>query len=111
MQDYHHFDVGQEVGLLVKPFDIHIMKKERVCNTFEGEMVDENHVDFLGCHFECLPVKDIEPGEKVKVVVAFKDIILQDNEEEGPLPNIYRRCAFYPLQRRPLPPHCCIGLG
>ena len=85
VQDYHHFDVGQEVGLLVKPFDIHIMKKERVCNSFEGEMIDESHVDFLGCHFECLPVKDIEPGEKVKVVVAFKDIILHDNEEDGTL--------------------------
>ena len=34
VQDYHHFEVGAEVGLLVKPFDIHIMKKERVCNTF-----------------------------------------------------------------------------
>lgn len=37
VQDYHHFEVGVEVGLLVKPFDIHIMKKERVCNTFEGK--------------------------------------------------------------------------
>lgn len=36
VQDYHHFEVGAEVGLLVKPFDIHIMKKERICNTFEG---------------------------------------------------------------------------
>ena len=40
VQDYHHFEVGVEVGLLVKPFDIHIMKKERVCNTFEGKMLD-----------------------------------------------------------------------
>lgn len=38
VQDYHHFEVGAEVGLLVKPFDIHIMKKERVCNTFEGKL-------------------------------------------------------------------------
>ena len=40
VQDYHHFEVGAEVGLLVKPFDIHIMKKERVCNTFEGKLQD-----------------------------------------------------------------------
>ena len=71
VQDYHHFDVGAgEVGLLVKPFDIHIMKKG-VYAILSREMIDESHVDFLGCHFECLPVKDIEPGEKVKVVVAF----------------------------------------
>ena len=35
--------------------------------------------------FECLPVVDIEPGTKVKVQVDFKDIILQDNEEDGTL--------------------------
>ena len=40
VQDYHHFAVGEQVGLLIKPFDIHIMKKERVCNTFEGELTD-----------------------------------------------------------------------
>ena len=32
VQDYHAFEPGTRVGLLVKPFDIHIMKKERVCN-------------------------------------------------------------------------------
>ena len=47
VQDYHHFEVGALVGLLVKPFDIHIMKKERVCNTFEGKLIDETHVEFL----------------------------------------------------------------
>ena len=85
VQDYHHFEVGAEVGLLVKPFDIHIMKKERGCNTFEGKLLDTTHVEFLGCTFECLPVVDIEPGTKVKVQVDFKDIILQDNEEDGTL--------------------------
>lgn len=67
--------MGEQVGLLIKPFDIHIMKKERVCNTFEGELADGTHVEFLGCTFECLPVADIEPGAKVKVQVDFKDII------------------------------------
>ena len=47
VQDYHCFEAGQEVGLLVKPFDIHVMKKERVCNTFEGKMIDSTHVEFL----------------------------------------------------------------
>ena len=55
VQDYHCFPVGDEVGLLVKPFDIHIMKKERTENTFEATIVDETHVEFLGCRFECLP--------------------------------------------------------
>ena len=43
----------------MKPFDIHIMRKERVCNTFEGKLVDDTHVEFLGCNFECVPVSDI----------------------------------------------------
>ena len=67
VQDHHHFEVGALVGLLVKPFDIHIMKKERVCNTFEGKLIDETHVEFLGCNFECAPVTGIEAGSEVKV--------------------------------------------
>ncbi|MBR5804380.1 MAG: polyamine ABC transporter ATP-binding protein [Bacteroidaceae bacterium] len=85
VQDYNYFEAGREVGLLVKPFDIHVMKKERTCNTFEGRLVDENHVEFLGQEFECMPVKDIEPGATVKVEVDFGRVILQDNEEDGML--------------------------
>ena len=85
VQDYHCFEAGREVGLLVKPFDIHVMKKERTCNTFEGRMVDEKHVEFLGCEFECLPMTDIEPGANVQVEVDFDKVILQDNEEDGML--------------------------
>lgn len=85
VQDYHHYEVGTEVGLLVKPFDIHIMKKERTCNTFEGKLHDSAHVEFLGCTFECAPTTGIEEGTDVKVDVDFDKIILQDNEEDGTL--------------------------
>ena len=85
VQDYHHFEVGAEVGLLVKPFDIHIMKKERICNTFEGKLLDATHVEFLGCNFECTPVEDIAADTNVKVEVDFEKVILQDNEEDGTL--------------------------
>jgi len=85
IQDYHSFDVGDTVGLLVKPFDIHIMKKERTHNTFEGKLLDETHVEFLGSTFECLPISDIEPGSEIIVEIGFDNIILQDNEEDGTL--------------------------
>ena len=85
VQDYHCFDAGQEVGLLVKPFDIHVMKKERICNTFEGKMVDTTHVEFLGCTFECREVSGIEPETPVQVEVDFDRVILEDNEEDGRL--------------------------
>ena len=85
VQDYHCFDAGQEVGLLVKPFDIHVMKKERICNTFEGKMVDATHVEFLGCTFECREVSGIDSEAPVQVEVDFDRVILEDNEEDGRL--------------------------
>ena len=85
VQYYHSFEAGREVGLLVKPFDIHVMKKERTCNTFEGKLIDETHVEFLGCEFECAPVKEITAGSDVKVEVDFDKVILEDNEEDGRL--------------------------
>lgn len=88
VQDYHAFEAGTEVGLLVKPFDIHIMHKERTCNEFEAAMVDETHVEFLGCTFEC-PRVDMSDASRdwghVKVEVDFDKIILQDNAEDGML--------------------------
>ncbi|MCC8198136.1 MAG: ABC transporter ATP-binding protein [Tannerellaceae bacterium] len=83
VQDYHQFPVGQEVGLRVKPFDIHVMEKERLCNTFTGKMVDATHVEFLGHTFECPERKDIPAGSEVTVEVDFRQVILQDNEEDG----------------------------
>ena len=89
VQDYHSFEAGREVGLLVKPFDIHVMKKERTCNTFEGRIVDEQYVEFLGCTFECrqVPAKD-DPHydwDHVTVEVDFSAVVLEDNEEDGRL--------------------------
>lgn len=87
VQDYHNFDVGTEVGLLVKPFDIHIMKKERICNTFEGKVIDSSHVEFLGCEFSCSEDKTqgFESGDEILVDVPFGQIVLYDNQEDGAL--------------------------
>ena len=88
VQDYHAFGAGMEVGLRVKPFDIHIMKKERVCNVFEGRMIDGTHVEFLGYEFECAPV-NMEDSSKdwshVTVEVDFNKIDLLDDAEDGML--------------------------
>ena len=86
VQDYHAFEAGTAVGMLVKPFDIHIMKKERICNTFEGKLIDETHVEFLGCEFECAPVdlQKVSLGD-VLVDVDFGKINLLDNAEDGML--------------------------
>ncbi len=80
-EDLYIFPVSE----MAKPFDIHIMKKERVCNTFEGKLLDATHVEFLGCNFECVPVEGIAFDTNVKVEVDFEKVILQDNEEDGTL--------------------------
>jgi spermidine/putrescine transport system ATP-binding protein len=85
VQDYHSFEAGREVGLLVKPFDIHVMAKERLYNSFEGKLIDENHVEFLGQTFECAPVSNIEAGSDVMVNVGFDNVVLEDYEEDGTL--------------------------
>lgn len=85
VHDYHKFDPGSQVGLLVKPNDIHIMKKERTCNTFEGTLIDATHVEFLGCTFNCRPQHEIPTGSPVTVQVPFDGIILQDDENDGTL--------------------------
>ena len=83
IQDYHCFEAGETVGLLVKPNDIHVMKKERIHNTFEGIMTDKNHVRFLGHTFKCNENNEIANGSEVTVTIDFHDVILQDNEEDG----------------------------
>ena len=83
IQDYNAFEVGQEVSMIIKPSDIHVMKKERVCNTFEGEMIDATHVKIMDTEFVCNEQPDIEGGEKVSVEINFDKIELMDNKEDG----------------------------
>ena len=85
IQDYNAFEPEQEVGLIIRPADIQVMHKERTCNTFEGEIVDENHVKFLYETFECTVPEGFEHGEKVDVQVAFSKIDLIDHQEDGKL--------------------------
>ena len=85
IQDYNAFDVGQEVSLIVKPSDIHVMHKERTTNRFEGKMVDATHVEILGTELVCNEQPNVEGGEAVVVEVDFDKIELMDNKEDGML--------------------------
>lgn len=87
VQDYHAFEPGREVGLLVKPEDIQIMKKERICNTFEGTVAKNNKVTFLGADWD-IPedvAQQYAVGDEVTVTVDFDKVDLQDYEDEGTL--------------------------
>ena len=83
IQDYNAFEAGQEVSMIIKPSDIHVMKKERLCNTLDGVMVDSTHVEILGASFVCTERHDIESGEKVKVEIPFEKVELMDNKDDG----------------------------
>ena len=85
IQDYNAFEPGSEVGLIIRPADIQVMKKERTINTFDAEIIDENHVMFLGETFECKPQDQFAQGEKVKVQVNFSKVELIDHPEDGAL--------------------------
>ena len=85
IQDYNAFEPESEVGLIIRPADIQVMHKERTLNTFDGELVSENTVKFLGEEWECLPQEGIAVGDKVKVEVQFSSVDLIDHPEEGNL--------------------------
>ena len=85
IQDYNAFEVGQTVSMIIKPSDIHVMQKERTCNTFESTMIDSIHVEFLSTQFVCNEQAGITGGEKVEVEVDFEKIELMDNKEDGML--------------------------
>lgn len=88
VQDYNGYEAGKTVGMIVKPSDIQVMKKERLCNTFEGTIVDKSYVRFLGNTFKCNEASKFENGTQVKITIDFKDVLLQDNEEDGMLSGI-----------------------
>ncbi len=83
IQDYNCFEPGTEVGMMIKPADIHVMRKERVENHVEGVLVDATHVEILGETFECEPVEGIEPGQSVDVAFDFGAVELTDDPDDG----------------------------
>ena len=83
IQDYNAFEVGSEVGMMIKPADIHVMRKERTENHVEGRLIDATHVEMLGESFECEAVEGIEPGAKVDVSFAFDAVELTDDPDDG----------------------------
>lgn len=87
VQDYHAFEPGTRVALLIAPVDIQVMKKSRLCNTFHGVMQADNQVEFLDELWDVSErtAERFEPGEEVEIEVDFNHVNLQDDEEDGTL--------------------------
>ncbi len=73
--------VNQRVGVYVKPFDLHIMHKNRIINELVTVMWDSNAVEICGGRFPCNT--DLPAGTRVKVKIDFDDVIVHDDEEDG----------------------------
>lgn len=73
--------VNQRVGVYVKPFDLHIMHKNRIINELVTVMWDSNAVEICGGRFPCNA--DLPAGTRVKVKIDFDDVIVHDDEEDG----------------------------
>jgi spermidine/putrescine transport system ATP-binding protein len=103
IQDTQNFEIDQKMSIYIKPFDIHIMKKEFTMNTYNGYIDKNNNVIFADGKFEC-DVTQLIPGSKldeegyligpdgvmydlydadVKVSVGLKAIEIIDNDEDG----------------------------
>ena len=95
--------VGEDVSLMIKPNDIHIMKKEFTSNRYDGYITKHNTVCFGDGEFEC-DVTQLYPGSildeegylitaegeridltdvDVNVEVGLKDIEISDDAEKG----------------------------
>ena len=85
IQDYNAFEEGATVGMFIKPSDIHVMRKERICNTFQGVMISPTTVEMLGTEFECKEQSGLKEGDNVTVRVAFNRVELHDYKEDGKL--------------------------
>ena len=85
VQDYNSFEPGSEVGLVINPSDIQVMRKERSCNTFEAVVKDSRHVTMLGADWECEVPAGASAGDVLNAEVDFSKVDLLDHQEEGTL--------------------------
>ena len=87
VQDYNAFAPGTEVGMLIRPDDIHVMHKECLCNSFEAEYVSDHKLRFLDAEWEVAgndeAIASLSHGDKVKIEVNFADVDLMDQQEDG----------------------------
>ena len=84
INDYNPFEIGEEVGMLIKPSDIQVMHKQCTRNEMDAVVVDDSHLEIFGEQFECKPLGDkVKEGQKIRVAVDFKKVELLDHQEDG----------------------------
>ena len=79
--DTNNYEVGETVGLYIKPFDLHIMHKTRLMNELDTVITGENLVEICGADFECKT--DLPVDTPVRVSIDFDDVEITDDENDG----------------------------
>ncbi len=79
--DTDTYEIGETVGLYIKPFDLHIMHKTRIINEIDTVITGENLVEICGADFEC--VTDLPVDTPVKALIDFDDVEITDDENDG----------------------------
>ena len=83
VQNTTEFVAGSKVWLTIEPDGIHIMKKLKTVNEFNGEITSETTVEFCGGEFEFDNKDGLERGVEVRVRVPFDKVELTDDEDDG----------------------------
>ena len=83
VQNTTEYVAGSKVWLTIEPDGIHIMKKLKTVNAFDGEVTSETTVEFCGGEFEFDNKDNFERGDEVRVSVPFDKIELTDDEDDG----------------------------
>ncbi|MCH5187545.1 MAG: ATP-binding cassette domain-containing protein [Oscillospiraceae bacterium] len=104
IQDTRNLDIDKEVGIIIEPDGIHIMKKELTANVYDDAYIDKNNnVVISDCAFPC-DVTQLVPGSAldsegyvigpdgakydftdadVKATIGLDQIEILDNVDEG----------------------------
>ncbi len=83
VQNTVEYGAGETVYMSVEPNGIHIMKKLKTVNEFDGVIAADNVVSFCGGDFEFVPYDAFEKGDEVRVKIPFDKIELTDDEADG----------------------------
>ncbi len=83
VQNTVEYAVGETVWLSIEPNGIHIMKKLKVTNEFDGVVSSDDTVELCGGTFGFVNALGLEKGDEVRVKIPFDKIDLTDDESDG----------------------------
>lgn len=86
--------VGETIGISIPADAIHIMKKTKQTNLFDGVMhPGDGEVEFSGKCFGCKAAEKFESGDEVLIRIAPSDVVLTA-PQDAELTGFVRSCMF-----------------